>query len=104
MVTVLQVFKSTSYIVVVPIVVYLIIYSKRLQWGGNCYGISEQVACMGTWIGVIISSVLYSAAKKFPAYLWNQSFIILLTRICYWTLYYASLSHFIQEYTDLIAR
>lgn len=44
-----------------------------------------------------------SAAKKFPAYLWKQSFIILLTRICYWILSYVSSSLFIQEYTDLIA-
>jgi len=59
MVTMLQVYKTTRHLVVVPIVVYLIIYSKRLQWGGNCYGISEQVACMGTWIGVIIGIYWY---------------------------------------------
>jgi len=31
-----------------------------------------------------------SFAKKFPAYLGKQSFIILLARICYWTLYIMS--------------
>jgi len=32
-VTILQVYKSTRYLVVVPVVVYLIIYSRRLRLG-----------------------------------------------------------------------
>jgi len=33
MVTMLQVNKTTRYLVVVPVVVYLVIYSRRLRWG-----------------------------------------------------------------------
>jgi len=33
MVTMLQVYKTTGYLVVVPLVVYLVIYSRRLWWG-----------------------------------------------------------------------
>jgi len=58
MVTMLQVYKTTRYLVVVTVVVYLVIYRRRLRWGVTVTGISEQLACMGTWTGVIIGSVL----------------------------------------------
>jgi len=35
MVTMLQVHKATRYLVVVTVVVYLVIYSRRLRWVGN---------------------------------------------------------------------
>ena len=52
------VYKTTRYLVVVPVVVYLVIYSRRLRWGVTVIGINEQVACMGTWIGVIVCTHL----------------------------------------------
>jgi len=33
MVTMLQGYKTTRYLVVVPVMVYLVIYSRRLRWG-----------------------------------------------------------------------
>jgi len=33
MVTMLQIYKTTRYLVVVPLWVYLVIYSRKLQWG-----------------------------------------------------------------------
>jgi len=40
MVTILQVYKTTRYLVVVTVVVNLVIYGRRLRWGVTVIGIS----------------------------------------------------------------
>ena len=40
MVAKLQVYKTTRYLVVVTVVVYLVIYGRRLRWGVTVIGIS----------------------------------------------------------------